>query len=498
MKKLVLISFFLFISSNVYSYMEVIAGRPVQIVNGHAYYDVQNPNSASHNLWEVLREHFVLPDFSYNREVQEQIRWYAYHRSYFERVLNRARPYLYYIYQHTRQRHLPAELALLPTIESAYNPFAYSHAGAAGLWQIMPVTADYFGIKHSYWYDGRRDIMSSTKMALGYLTYLNEFFNHDWLLAVAAYDSGEGTVLNAIQYNLHVGRSANFWYLPLPQETQAYVPRFFAVIEIIRHPARYGFHLPYVSDKPYLGEVTIDYPMRLAKIAELAKLQLEQVYEFNPGYNRWITGPKGPFHLLLPVNKIKTFQHRLAYYNQHRTIIHTVKKGESLSVIAHKFRRSLNEIKLANNLKNNSIRIGEKLKIPPSNPIIQKPNTHNSNHGFFHKEHAPFKYTVNKGDSLWTLAKNNDVSIGQIKMWNQIKSNADLKVGKELFIWPGNSIHIKHRVKIMHHTIRRGDNLSTLAKKYHASIDDIRKWNHLGKNHILQIGEHVVFYITSS
>src|SRR5579872_1697739 len=196
------------------------------------------------NVWDALRLEFNLPHYENNPEVQVQIEWFLTHNHFLMESTSRAGPYIYYILQQVRKRHLPAELVLLPVIESSYNPFSNSYMGAAGIWQIMPETASGFGIKRNWWYDGRRDIIASTKAALNYLAYLQNFFEGNWLLAIAAYNTGEGSVLSAIRRNVSTGMNTDFWSLPLSQQTRDYVPRLLALAEIISHPDRYGIRFP--------------------------------------------------------------------------------------------------------------------------------------------------------------------------------------------------------------------------------------------------------------
>lgn len=192
------------------------------------------PREKYHNsdLWSVLQHQFTLNHYENNPAVKAQIEWFLKRKKYIYKLAENAQPYLYYILTQVDKRKLPAEMVLLPMIESAYDPFAFSSAGASGLWQMMPGTASGFGLKQNWWYDGRRDIVASTNAALDYLSYLQSFFNGNWLLAIAAYDSGEGTVLSATRKNIAKGEPTDFWSLNLPRETQAYIPKLLALAEI--------------------------------------------------------------------------------------------------------------------------------------------------------------------------------------------------------------------------------------------------------------------------
>lgn len=263
----------------------------------------------SQYFWLELRSSFKLNHHADNASVRRQIETYRHNPDYLNKTLTKATPYLYYILQQTIKRNLPGELVLLPVLESAYDPFAYSNRGAAGLWQIMPSTGSGFGLKENWWYNGRRDISASTRAALEYFAYLKNYFNQNWLLAIAAYDSGEGTVQNAIGYGR--GTDADFWNLPLPRETQAYVPRLLALAEIIANPRHYGIKLPDIKSGPYFVAVNLSTQIELAHAAQLAEISLQEMYRLNPGYNRWATDPNGPHRLLLPVEKIEKFRQNL-------------------------------------------------------------------------------------------------------------------------------------------------------------------------------------------
>ena len=179
------------------------------------------------------------------------------------------------------QRHFPAEVALLPYIESKYNPFALSHAGATSLWQLMPGTASGHGITIDWWYDGQRNIVESTTAALDYLEFLNQSFEQKWPLALAAYDSGQGRIRKAVSYNQNHNISTDYWKLKLPKETQNYLPRLFALAEIIKSPAHYGVTLPPISPNVYLAPIEINYPLNIAKLAELTHIDEAELRQLN-------------------------------------------------------------------------------------------------------------------------------------------------------------------------------------------------------------------------
>lgn len=211
-----------------------------------------------------------------------------------------ASPYLYYVVEQVEKRNMPGEIALLPMIESAFEPKATSPKGAAGLWQFIPGTGRHFGLKQDKYYDGRRDITASTQAALDYLEFLHAKFNKNWILALAAYNAGEGTVQQAINRNKRAGKPISFWSLNLPKETKDYVPKLLALAEVVGHPEKHAISLPHIENKPYFMPVDPGKAMDFNKVAKLADIQVKEIQRLNPGYKQSSTHPKGPQQLILP------------------------------------------------------------------------------------------------------------------------------------------------------------------------------------------------------
>lgn len=263
--------------------------------------------SNQQNLWPVMSQQFTIPADPRQADVREQLDRDLRHPKYIHMITENARPYLFYVFQETQKLHLPAELALLPMIESNYIPSGRSHAGAVGLWQLMPDTADDYGVKMNYWYDGRKSTIVSTKVALMFLSYLYQQFNHNWLLALAAYNAGPGTVINAMRYNEEHGRPTDFWALPLPQQTRAYIPKLLALAAIIEHPHTYGVHLTPVPDKPVTSTVTIKQETSIKTIAKEAQTSVSTVKKLNPELKQASTPPHQKVAVVLPANKKLVF-----------------------------------------------------------------------------------------------------------------------------------------------------------------------------------------------
>ncbi len=263
------------------------------------------------DLWARLRSGLALPGRDHPK-VPGEIQQYAGGQGYLDRVTVRARPFLYYVLQEVEKRGLPSEIALLPVVESSYIPQAESPKGAAGIWQFIPATGRHYGLKQTFWYDGRRDIMASTQAALNYLERLNADFGGDWLLTLAAYNAGEGRVQRAINHNREAGMATDFWSLDLPRETETYVPRLLAIAAIVAEPELFGVKLDSIPNRRYLAAVKLPAQINLNKAAKLAGMTRAELSHLNSGYMRDATDPQGPHQLLLPVGKVATFKSNLA------------------------------------------------------------------------------------------------------------------------------------------------------------------------------------------
>lgn len=255
-------------------------------------------------LWERVRKNYHMSG-NKGKTGQQRIQPFLEQYKNAEKQLNnmsfKASPYLYYIVDQLEKRKMPGELALLPMIESAFEPQGTSNKGAAGLWQFMPKTGKYYGLKQDKWYDGRRDIEASTKAALDYLEILHKKFDKNWMLALAAYNYGEGNVEKAIKNNKRKGKSTEYWSLDLPRETKDYVPKFLALAEVVGNPKKYDIDLPTIENKPYFMQVDPGKAIDFNKVAKLADVDVKEVKRLNPGYRLSTTHPKGPQQLLLPV-----------------------------------------------------------------------------------------------------------------------------------------------------------------------------------------------------
>lgn len=467
------------------------------------------------DLWDRLRGGYAFPEIDHPR-IEAELAWYLNHPEYLARTVERARPYLWLIVESLERRDMPQEIALLPIVESAFQPFAYSHGRAAGLWQFIPSTATHYGLKQNWWYDGRRDVLASTRAALDYLQHLNTIFDGDWMLALAAYNSGSGTVSRAIRHNQKLGRPTDYWSLNLPRETRAYVPKLLALGRIFADPAAFDIEIASLPDEPVVTLVNLGSQIDLARAAELADIELEALYRLNPAFNRWATDPDGPHELLLPVDKAAEFSIRLAAIEGEQRVTwtrHLIREGETLGQIAQRYDTTVGVLRQVNGINGHMIRAGRSLVIPVAMRDLnsytlsadqRKQSVQNVERGDNRIEH-----TVRSGDTLWDIARKYRVSVNQIANWNAMSPRDVLRPGQRLVIWrqqPAtagadigdllNGAHPLNNVtRRISYTVRRGDSLSRISQRFNVGIADLRTWNALSPDTYLQPGQRLTLYV---
>src|SRR5512137_1474013 len=263
------------------------------------------------DLLDRIRDGYALPDVAHYA-VDREVELYRKNPDFLDRTFKRGSRYLYYIVTEIEKRQLPLELALLPVVESAFNPVAYSRSRASGLWQFIPSTGKHYGLEQSWWIDERRDVLRATDAALTYLQYLHDYFNGDWYLAIAAYNGGEGTVSRAVQKNAAAGLPTDFFSLDLKAETRDYVPKLLAISRLVAQPEAYGLTFAPIPNQPYFAIVDPGKQVHLGDAAELAGISRDDMFALNPAFNRMSTPPHGPHRLLLPVERVEPFRAALA------------------------------------------------------------------------------------------------------------------------------------------------------------------------------------------
>lgn len=469
---------------------------------------------ADSDIWNRIRAGFVFETYD-NPRIDQQLKWFASHQEYLDRVVERADPYMHYIVKTLEENNIPLEIALLPIVESAFKPFAYSHGRASGIWQFIPSTGKLYGLQQNWWYDGRRDVYASTQAAVKLLNNLQKEFNGDWMLALAAYNSGSGNVRRAISYNKKRGKPTDFFSLRLPPETKSYVPKLLALKRLVADPTKYNITLQPIADTPYLERVELDSQIDLALAAELADIELETLYQLNPGYNRWATSPEGANHLLLPLDNIDIFKSNLSEYPPEKRINwvrHQIKQGETISTIAAKYHVSTNTIKRVNHLRSNQLRAGHSLTIPVASksPSSYTLSASQRKKALQNTPHSGIKVThiVQSGDTLWDIAQRHNVGVRSLAKWNGMAPRDPLSVGQQLIIWSRNNnaqetnfIHVstppqREITQRIGYRVRKGDSLALIAQKFRVTINELLQWNKkVSKSAYLQPGQHLVVYV---
>ncbi|MBU6957777.1 transglycosylase SLT domain-containing protein [Pseudomonas sp. CVAP len=393
---------------------------------------------AAQDVWERMRQGFQLQDgLGVNPRIEQQRLWFASNPSFLQGASERGSLYIHYIVERLEERNMPLELALLPVIESAYNPMAYSRADAVGLWQFIPSTGRYFNLRQTRFYDGRRDITASTIAAMDYLTRLHDMFNGDWLLALAAYNAGEGTVSRAIERNEKLGLPTDYWNLPLPAETQAYVPKLLALSQVVLSPEAYGVNLNPIANQPYFEVVEINQRMDLSKVAAVANIDEDELFQLNPAFKQRTT-IDGPQHLLVPTSKAQLLTASLS----------TMKPEELISQ-------------------------------RPLKPVFE---------GADDRELATLKrsYRVKRGDNLTQIAKANKVEVKDLQHWNKLNGK-DLKVGQTLVMRDTSkskrsggrisTVVAANNKKQTQYKVKQGDSLYIVAKRFNVEMQHLKRWN---------------------
>ena len=322
----------------------------------------------ANRLWERVRQGYQLEWARDNRRVRAERNEYLKGAKALEDHFRRGIPYLHHILDALERRDMPTELLMLPMLESMFDPFARSHSGAVGLWQFMEATADRYGLRNDAWQDERRDLRRSTEAGIAYLEDLHDMFRGDWLLAIAAYNGGENAVAKAMRASARYGLSTNFWSLRLNAETQRYVPRLLALASLVQEPGRYGITLPYVPYAPYWGIADSGRQVDLAKVADLADMELEELLLLNASLKRWVTPPEGPHVLLLPRARLAVFQQRLAELPEDGYMMrwrpYTIRRNDTLARIARRHMTDIQMLRRVNELLDDHIRFGEQLLVP--------------------------------------------------------------------------------------------------------------------------------------
>jgi membrane-bound lytic murein transglycosylase D len=482
-------------------------------------------------LFARLRGGFQLDDVD-EPAVASQLNWFANHPDFLERTWGRAGLWLYYIVGQLEQRKMPAELALLPVIESAFEPYAYSRARAAGLWQFISDTGRRFGLKQDWWYDGRRDPIEATRAALDYLQALHDEFDGDWLLAIAAYNCGELAVSRAIERNQRLGKPTDFWHLKLPTETRGYVPELLAMRRLVANPGRYGLEFSRIPNEPYFVAIATGGQIDMKVVADVAGISVEDLYELNPAFHRWATDPTGPYRLLVPTDAAEGLQDAVLHLTpeQRMRVAHyTVRRGDTIATIARRYNVGPAVIRDLNELGEHDLPvIDSELRVPY--PNIQLPEKAaraamlvDSPGRLRRGSRKPQIHVVRRGDTLFALAQRLGTDVQTLAQINGINAGDRLHAGQKLRVgggsaWAANSesaggasgfapsssapSSIATTASVssdsgrrLTYTVRRGDTLYGIARLLQVSVNELMGWNGMAGQRNLKPGQTLVAFV---
>jgi membrane-bound lytic murein transglycosylase D len=484
------------------------------------------------DLFARLRGGFQIADVD-ELAIDRELNWFANHPDYLERVWGRAELYLHYIVEQLDARHMPRELALLPVIESAFEPYAYSRARASGLWQFIPGTGSRYGLKQNWWYDGRRDVVASTRAALDYLQALHDEFDGDWLLAVAAYNCGELNVERAISRNEREGKPTDFWHLKLPTETRAYVPKLLAMRRIVVDPAAYGLEFSQISDVPYFAVVKTGGQIDLQVVADIAGITRDELYELNPAFHRFATDPTGPFELLVPLDATDGLEATLLSLTPEqrlRVTHYELRRGDTLAAVATRFSSTPDMLRELNGLdKNEKPAVGFALMVPSADirlpdkamraaALFDRPGRVGGRRGT-----RPVVHVVRRGDTLQAIAQRLGTDVHTLARMNHMQEGDTLRAGQKLVVGRrsggeeaparagGKASKASARTaaadggqlgsgagRQVTYTVRRGDTLYSIARLLQVTVRELLGWNGMGEGVAIRPGQKLVAFVAAS
>ena len=427
------------------------------------------------NVWDRIKDASTSEQTNLDEKTLEYINTYLANPAQLDKLLEKGRYFIFFVLEELDRYRLPAELALLPYIESNYDPFSISASGAMGIWQFMPATARIYNLKDTWWYEQRHDPLVSSKAAVRYLAYLHNRFNKEITYTLAAYNGGPTRLEKQIKLNKRAGQPTNYENLKLPKQTKEYVPKFRAILELVLNADKYGINLPNFPNKKVLGSIELDGQVEILAFSEFAGLKPEFVYKLNAGYTKWASPPGKKTKFNVPVELEGTLNLKKDQFiqtNQINWVTHKVSKGDSLWKIAEEFETEINVLKKVNYLATNVLSLNQELLIPLSN---------DQNQTFI-----PYQaHIISEGDTLWNLGIQYKISPAEIAKNNDLRMNSPLTIGKELNIGNKNIYRtINSKKRTILYSVKQGDSLYRIADIFNIEISDIRSINELSNNEI--------------
>ena len=421
------------------------------------------------NVWKRMKSGFCFTNINSSR-ISKELKWMMNNKDFVYRSIERSKPYLYHILGHLESRNLPLELALLPMVESGFQPYAYSSSRAAGIWQFIPPTAREYGLKMNWLYDGRRDVLESTKAASYFLGDMHRHFKGNWLLAIASYNTGAGNVRKAIGRANNLFTSPTYWDLNLPRETELYVPRLLALAKIIYNPSKYGFNLPKIKNKAVTKYVKFYDVIDFYTLSVITGINQNELMTLNPGFSTWIIDPSQQNVLLLPNKAAKSFKQR---YNKvtksiYTNKVHKVVKGDSLYKISRIYNVKIAALKKGNNIKGDLIYINQKIKIPSEVTNISKESIIiNGKKYFINSDYITYNHIVRRYDNWYRVAKKYDVPLKKLLEWNNANKKTKLNVNSLVKIKLKGPILTKIKSKYnLRYVVNTGDRYDQIIRGF--------------------------------
>jgi membrane-bound lytic murein transglycosylase D len=427
------------------------------------------------NVWDRIKDSSSLDADNLDDKTLEYVNQYLSNPAQLDKLLEKGRYFIYFVLEELERYKLPPELALLPYIESNYDPFSISSSGAMGIWQFMPATARIYGLKDTWWYEQRHDPLVSSRAAIRYLAYLHNRFNKKITYTLAAYNGGPTLLEKRIKLNKKAGKLTDFKNLKLPTQTQEYVPKFKAILAIVLNSEKYEIKLPDFPNKPVLGKIELNGQVEILAFSEFAGLKPEFVYKLNAGYTKWASPPgdKTIFNIPIELEEVLNLKkENFIQTNQINWVTHRVSKGDSLWKIAEEFDTEVNVLKKVNYLSSNVLSLNQELLIPLSN---------DQNQTFI-----PYQaHIISEGDTLWNLGIQYNISPAEIAKTNGLKMSSPLRIGSELNIGNKNIYRtINSKKRTILYSVKQGDSLYRIADIFNIEISDIKKINELLTNEI--------------
>ena len=427
------------------------------------------------NVWDRIKDASTSEQANLDEKTLEYINTYLANPAQLDKLLEKGRYFIFFVLEELDRYRLPAELALLPYVESNYDPFSISASGAMGIWQFMPATARIYNLNDTWWYEQRHDPLVSSKAAVKYLAYLYNRFNKEITYTLAAYNGGPTRLEKQIKLNKRDGKPTNYENLKLPKQTKEYVPKFRAILELVLNADNYGINLPNFPNKKVLGSIELDGQVEILAFSEFAGLKPEFVYKLNAGYTKWASPPGNKTIFNIPIELEETLNLKKDQFiqtNQINWVTHKVSKGDSLWKIAEKYETEVNVLKKVNYLASNILNLNQELLIPLSN---------DQNQTFIPYE----AHIISEGDTLWSLGIQYKISPAEIAKSNGLRIDAPLTIGKELNIGNKNIYRtINSKKRTILYSVKQGDSLYRIADIFNIEISDIRNINELSNNEI--------------